>query len=183
MASVPGALTQTFDDVFLVAGARTPFVDYNGALSPISPTDLGIKAGRAALARADVDPASVGVVVAGNMAQASFDAYFLPRHVGLYAGVNPNVPAVLVQRLCGTGFETILNAADQITLGKAGVVPGYPGDEVCPPQPMLSQTRFVLEKYKANGGAYHEAVIPGGHGCMLDHEDEFIAELLGFFGV
>ena len=55
------------------------------------------------------------------MAQASFDAYFLPRHVGLYSGVNPSVPALLVQRLCGTGFETIIAAADQITLGKAKV--------------------------------------------------------------
>src|SRR5690606_25595608 len=64
----------------------------------------------------------VGAIVAGNMAQASFDAYFLPRHVGLYSGVDPNVPAVLVQRLCGTGFKTILSAADQITLGKAQVV-------------------------------------------------------------
>jgi acetyl-CoA C-acetyltransferase len=119
MASVPGALTQVFDDVFLVAGARTPFVDYNGALSPISPTDLGIKAGRAALARADVDPASVGVVVAGNMAQASFDAYFLPRHVGLYCGVPTEVPAHLVQRICGTGIEVIAQGAEALSRRRA----------------------------------------------------------------
>jgi acetyl-CoA C-acetyltransferase len=119
MASVPGALTQTFDDVFLVAGARTPFVDYNGALSPVSPTDLGIKAGRAALARADVDPANVGVVVAGNMAQASFDAYFLPRHVGLYCGVPTEVPAHLVQRICGTGIEVIAQGAEALSRRRA----------------------------------------------------------------
>ncbi len=72
-------------------------------------------------------------------------------------------------------------ACDLASLGKAGLVPGYPGEEVCPPQPMLSQTRFVLDRYSANGGSYHEAVIPGGHGCMLDREDEFIYELRSFF--
>jgi acetyl-CoA C-acetyltransferase len=119
MQSVPGALTQRFDDVFLLDGARTPFTDLNGALAPVSPTDLGIKAGRAALARAGVDPADIGTVVAGNMAQASFDAYFLPRHVGLYCGVPLEVPAHLVQRICGTGIEVIAQAADALSLGRA----------------------------------------------------------------
>lgn len=118
--TVPGALTLRFDDVFLVDGARTPFVDYNGALAPVSPTDLGIKAGRAAVARAAIDPADIGIVVAGNMAQASFDAYFLPRHVGLYCGVPTEVPAHLVQRICGTGIEVIAQAADALSLRRAG---------------------------------------------------------------
>ena len=95
----------------------------------------------------------------------------------------PNKPPILWIRGAQDLMVSDTSVCDLVYLGKAGVVPGYPGDEVCPPQPMLSQTRFVLEKYKANGGAYHEAVIPGGHGCMLDHEDEFIAELLAFFGV
>ena len=93
--SVPGALALAFDGVFLVDGARTPFCDYNGALATVSPTDLAIKAGRTAIARAGVDPAEIGTVVAGNMAQASFDAYFLPRHVGLYCGAPVEVPAHL----------------------------------------------------------------------------------------
>ncbi len=109
-------------DIWLVAGRRTPFADYNGPLRDVSPTDMGIYAARALFEASGIPAREVDSIVAGNMAQASFDAYFLPRHVGLYAGVNPNVPALLVQRLCGTGFETILNAADQITLGKAGVV-------------------------------------------------------------
>jgi acetyl-CoA C-acetyltransferase len=58
-------------------------------------------------------------VVAANVAQSSFDALYLPRHIGLYSGVPLGVPAVLVHRLCGSGFETILNAADQIALGRA----------------------------------------------------------------
>lgn len=66
-------------------------------------------------------------------------------------------------------------------LGKMGFVPGWPGEDQFPPQPMLEQTRYVLRQYEANGGAYREVVIPGGgHGCMLDHEDEFAAALMEF---
>jgi acetyl-CoA C-acetyltransferase len=66
-----------------------------------------------------VQPTDVDIVVAGNMAQASFDAYVLPRHIGLYSGVPVEVPAHLVQRVCGTGVEAILQAADNIKLAKA----------------------------------------------------------------
>ncbi|CAA7626751.1 Acetyl-CoA acetyltransferase [Candidatus Terasakiella magnetica] len=109
----------TYDDVWLVDGLRTGFADYNSTLREISPTDLGIKVARAAMARSGIAPAEIDMVVAGNMAQSSFDAYFLPRHIGLYSGVPADVPALLVHRLCGTGFETIIQAADAITLGKA----------------------------------------------------------------
>ena len=121
-ASEAAARGTAYDDIWLVAGQRTPFADYNTVLRDVSPTDLGIAAARALFATSGIPAAEVDSIVAGNMAQASFDAYFLPRHIGLYAGVNPNVPALLVQRLCCTGFETILTAADQITLGKANVV-------------------------------------------------------------
>ena len=69
---------------------------------------------------------------------------------------------------------------DLAQLGALGMVPGYPGAEVCPPQPMLKQTRFVLERYAQNGGSYKEVVIAGGHGCMLDNEDAFVQELTSF---
>ncbi|MCK6409951.1 MAG: thiolase family protein [Thauera sp.] len=111
-----------YDDIWLVAGQRTPFADYNTVLREVSPTDLGIAAARALFATSGIPASAVDAIVAGNMAQASFDAYYLPRHIGLYSGVNPAVPALLVQRLCCTGFETVLTAADHITLGKASVV-------------------------------------------------------------
>lgn len=120
--SEAAALTASYNDVWLVAGQRTPFADYNGVLRDIAPTDLGIYAARSLFAKSGIPVSEINAIIAGNMAQASFDAYFLPRHIGLYAGVKANVPALLVQRLCCTGFETILTAADQITLGKASVV-------------------------------------------------------------
>ncbi len=116
------AVVTTWDDIYLVAGVRTPFADYMQELGDVSPTDMGIYAARALFAKTGIAAGDVDCVIGGNMAQASFDAYFLPRHIGLYSGVNPNVPAVLVQRLCGTGFETIIAAADHIKLGKAKMV-------------------------------------------------------------
>jgi acetyl-CoA C-acetyltransferase len=115
------ALLSHYDDVFLLDGVRTPFVDYNTALGLVSPTDLGIKAAREIFRRSGVAPADVDIVVAGNMAQASFDAYVLPRHIGLYSGVPLEVPAHLVQRVCGTGVEAILQAADNINLSKTSL--------------------------------------------------------------
>lgn len=118
--SYPHGLRADWDDVWLVDGARTPFADYNGPLSPVSPIDLGIKAGREALKKSGISPSEIGTVVAGSMAQASFDAYMTPRHIGLYCGVPIEVPAHLVQRICGTGVEVLMQAADHITNRGAG---------------------------------------------------------------
>ena len=116
------AQTIMYENVWLAGGVRTPFADYNGTLRDVSATDLGIKAGREALNAAKVVPDAVDAVIAASVAQTSFDAFFLPRHIGLYAGVPIGVPALLVQRLCTSGFEAILQAADQLTLGKAETV-------------------------------------------------------------
>jgi len=121
MTGTEHAVGASWDDVWLVDGVRTPFVDYKGALSLVSPIDLGIKAAREAFARSGVSPKDVGTVVAGSMAQASFDAYMLPRHIGIYSGVPIEVPAHLVQRICGTGVEVISQAADAVSLGRADV--------------------------------------------------------------
>jgi len=114
MAKAPG-LTATWTDIWLLDGVRTPFADYNGALGAVSPTDLGIKAAREVFARSGVSPKDVGAVITGSMAQASFDTYCLPRHVGLYANVPIEVPAHMVQRVCGTGIEVLMQAADYVT--------------------------------------------------------------------
>jgi len=107
----------SFNDVWILAGVRTPMVDYCGALGHISPTDLGIKAAREALARAGVPAEHIGSVIAGNMAPGDFDQFFLPRHIGLYAGVPVEVPALMAQRICGTGFELFRQAGEQIQGG------------------------------------------------------------------
>src|ERR1700723_2045445 len=113
-----GGLFIAYDDIHLLDGVRTPFIDYNTALGLVSPTDLGIKSARALFARAKIPPQDVGAIIAGSVAQASFDAYVLPRHIGLYSGVPLDRPALLVQRVCGTGIEALSQAADAITLKK-----------------------------------------------------------------
>ncbi len=122
MDAVTHAQTISYADAWLLGGARTPFADYNGTLRDVSATDLGVKAARAALAAAKVAPDAIDAVVAASVAQTSFDAFFLARHIGLYAGVPIGVPALLVQRLCTSGFEAILQAADQLALGKSRAV-------------------------------------------------------------
>ncbi len=108
-------------DAWIIDGVRTPMVDYCGAFGALSPTDMGIKVARAVLERSGVAAKDVDSVVTGSMAQADFDAFVLPRHIGLYAGVPIATPAILVQRICGTGFELFRQAADQIALGYANV--------------------------------------------------------------
>jgi acetyl-CoA C-acetyltransferase len=114
-------LRSQYDDVWLVDGIRTPFAEYNTVLGLVSPIDLGIKVAREVLRRTGISPTAIDTVVAGSMAQASFDAYMLPRHIGIYSGVPIEVPAHLVQRVCGTGMEAILQAADSIVLGRAAL--------------------------------------------------------------
>jgi acetyl-CoA C-acetyltransferase len=106
-----------FQDVWMHEGVRTPMVDYCGALGHISPTDLGIKAAREALKRAGIAPTDIDSVITGNMAPGDFDQFFLPRHIGLYAGVPQDVPAIMAQRICGTGFELFRQAGEQIEAG------------------------------------------------------------------
>jgi acetyl-CoA C-acetyltransferase len=110
-----------FDDIWMIDGMRTPMVDYCGALGHISPTDLGIKAARAALAKAGVSPEHINTVITGTMAPGDFEQFMLPRHISLYAGVPQSVPALMTQRICGTGFELFRQAGEQIQNGCADV--------------------------------------------------------------
>lgn len=111
-----------YDDIFLINGARTPFGKLCGTLANVSPTDLGILASRGALEKSNVTPNDISQVIFANIGQSSADCYFLPRHIGLYTGIPISTPALMVQRICGSGFETIITGAEQIGLGKASSV-------------------------------------------------------------
>jgi acetyl-CoA C-acetyltransferase len=108
-----------FNDTFILDGIRTPQVDYQGAFADANPIDLGIKAARAVLARSGVAAADVDSVITGNMAPGGFDQFYVARHIGLYSGVPLEVPALGVQRICGTGFELFRQAGEQIATGAA----------------------------------------------------------------
>ena len=108
-------------DVVFLSGRRTPFGTFGGSLKSYTATELGAVAARSALEEAGVDAAEVGHVVFGNALQTSADAIYLARHVGLQAGLPQEVPAVTVNRLCGSGFQAIAGAAQEILLGQAEV--------------------------------------------------------------
>jgi acetyl-CoA C-acetyltransferase len=109
----------TYDDIYLVNGARTPFGKLCGTLGQVSPTDLGIYATRAAIEKSGITGEDIDQLMYANIGQSSADSYFLPRHIGLFSGIPEGVPAVMLQRICGSGFETIISGAEQISMGKA----------------------------------------------------------------
>jgi acetyl-CoA C-acetyltransferase len=112
----------SFNDVWMIDGVRTPMVDYCSHFGGVSPTDLGIKVAREALKRSGVPAGDIGSVITGNMAPGDFFQFFIARHIGLYSGVPVDVPALNVQRICGTGFELFRQAGDQIERGYADAV-------------------------------------------------------------
>jgi acetyl-CoA acyltransferase 2 len=109
-------------DIVILAGVRTGFGAFGGALRDFSATELGVIAATAVLDRAGVAPSEVDHVVFGNALQTSADAIYLARHVALRAGCPVETPALTVNRLCGSGFEAIIQGAQQILLGESRLV-------------------------------------------------------------
>ena len=109
-------------DIVLLEGVRTGFGAFGGSLKDFSATDLGVLVAKGALARAKVDPAWIDHTVFGNVVQTSADAIYLARHIGLKAGVPIEKPALILNRLCGSGQEAIVTAARLILLGEADFV-------------------------------------------------------------
>jgi acetyl-CoA acyltransferase 2 len=109
-------------DIFILGGARTPMGEYNGRLKGLSALELGSMAARAALERTGVRPEAVDHVVFGNVLQTSSDAVYGARHVGLKAGLPVEVPALTVNRLCGSGIQAAVSGGQMVRLGEADVV-------------------------------------------------------------
>src|SRR6187200_3046693 len=110
------------NEIFILGGARTPMADYTGKLKDFSAIELGAIAARAAMERTGVKPEDVDHVVYGNVLQTSSDAVYGARHVGLKAGLPIEVPALTVNRLCGSGIQAAISGGQMIRLGEADVV-------------------------------------------------------------
>ncbi|HET9402542.1 MAG TPA: acetyl-CoA C-acyltransferase [Candidatus Acidoferrales bacterium] len=109
-------------DAVIVAGARTPMARYTGAFKDISAIDLAAAASREAIHRSGAAPEDFEHAVFGNVMHTSADAIYGARHVALKAGLEAETPAVTVNRLCGSGIESIAQAAQRILLGEASLV-------------------------------------------------------------
>jgi acetyl-CoA acyltransferase 2 len=109
-------------NIVIVGAKRTAFGTMQGTLKGTTATDLAVIASKAALAQSKVAVADVGHVIVGNVMQTSADAIYCARHVGLKAGLPITTPALTVNRLCGSGFQAIVNGVEQLLLGEADVV-------------------------------------------------------------
>jgi acetyl-CoA acetyltransferase family protein len=137
--------TQGHDrDVVILAGVRTGFGSFGGALRNHTAIELGAVAARGALERAGVPPAEIGHVVFGNALQTSADAIYMARHVGLGAGLPIEVPAVTVNRLCGSGFEAITQAAQLILLRECEAVLAGGGESMSQAPHVVRGARWGL---------------------------------------
>jgi len=107
--------------VYVVAAKRTAFGKFGGKLKDLSATDLQVIANKAAIAQSKLDPSLINTVITGNILHSSADAGYLARHAALKAGVPIAVPAVTINRLCGSGFQSVVYGAQEIALGDAKV--------------------------------------------------------------
>ncbi|XP_066500076.1 3-ketoacyl-CoA thiolase, mitochondrial isoform X1 [Hoplias malabaricus] len=127
--------------VFIVSAKRTPFGTYGGVLRDHSATDLAEHAAKAALAAGNVAPELVNSVIIGNVMQSSADAPYIARHVGLRCGVPVPVPALTVNRLCGSGFQSIINGAHEICLKDSEIV-------LCGGSESMSQAPYAVRNIR-----------------------------------
>ena len=106
-------------DVVFLAGVRTPFGTFGGTLKDLSAIDLTVHAAKAAMERAKVQPTEIQHAIFGNVLQTTADAIYFARHVALKSGCDIETPALTVNRLCGSGFQAVVNGAQEILLGEA----------------------------------------------------------------
>src|SRR4051794_37688534 len=109
-------------EVYLVDGARTAFTRFGGSFAQTGATELGKASAVEALRRSKVDPMQIDHVIYGNVIHTEKNASYLSRHIGLYSGVPKEVPAFSLNRLCGSGLQAVVSAAQHILVGDAGIV-------------------------------------------------------------
>ncbi|MGE5086187.1 MAG: acetyl-CoA C-acetyltransferase [Bacillota bacterium] len=132
------------EKIVFISGKRTPFGAFGGSLKDISATDLGVVAAKATLEQAGVSADKIDHVVFGNVVQSGADAAYLPRHIGLKTGVPVNVGAFAVNRLCGSGFQSWVNAVQMIQCGEATAVLAGGVEQ-------MSQIPYVARKVRFDG--------------------------------
>ncbi len=130
--------------VYIIAGKRTPFGAFGGSLKDITATELALHAGKATLEQAQVKPDQIDHVILGNVVQSGADAAYIPRHVGLKLGIPQDRGAYIVNRLCGSGFQSIIEAAMMIQNDDAQCVLAGGVEQ-------MSQIPYVARKVRFDG--------------------------------
>jgi acetyl-CoA acetyltransferase family protein len=168
------------EDIVLVAGVRTPFGTFGGALKGISANDLGVQVAKAAIDRSGFAASDVDHVIFGNALQTSGDAIYCARHVGLKAGLPETTPAVTVNRLCGSGFESIIQAARQIAMGESEVVLAGGTENMSQAPHTIRDARWGIPLGKSKLGDYlWESLYDPVAGYSMAETAENLAEKYG----
>ncbi len=173
-------MTMQDRDIVVLGGARTPFGTFMGSLKDVSAIDLGTIAAKAALERSHVDARDVDQVVFGNVMQTSADAIYCARHIALRAGVPIEVPALTVNRLCGSGLQAIVNGAQSLLLGE-GSIALVGGAENMTQAPFVirgARTGLNLGEHKLEDYLW-EALVDSYCGCGMAITAENLAQQYG----
>ena len=167
-------------DVVFLSAKRTPFGTFGGTLKDLSATEIGVHAARAALEESGVAAEEVGHVIFGNALQTSSDALYLARHVGLNAGVPVAVPALTVNRLCGSGFQAIISGAMEILLGECEAALCGGTESMSQAPHVVRGARWGEQRLGPAGGFYQdllwEALTDPVAGCSMAMTAENLAE-------
>jgi acetyl-CoA acyltransferase 2 len=170
-------------DVVFLSAARTGFGTFGGTLKDFSATDLGVHAARGALERAGIDNDAVGHVIFGNALQTSADAIYLARHVGLRAGLPETVPAITINRLCGSGFQSIITGAMEILLGEVEVTLCGGAESMSQAPHVIRGARWGDQRLGPSGKFYEdllwEALTDTFAGCSMAMTAENLADRYG----
>jgi len=167
--------------IYILSGARTPVGVLQGAFSDISAIDLGVVAAKGALERGSVDPKLVDQVVIGNVIQTSKDAIYFARHVALKSGLPIETPALTVNRLCGSGLQAIVSAAQMLQLGEGQIALAGGAENMTQSPHVIRGARagFKLGQSPQLEDSLWEALIDSYIGCGMAITAENLAEKYG----
>ncbi|MDC3413772.1 acetyl-CoA C-acetyltransferase [Aquibacillus sp. 3ASR75-11] len=129
-------------NVYIVEGARTPFGSFGGSLKDVSSTELGVTASKEAIKRSGIDPENIDLSVLGTVIHSSKNAPYLARHIALQVGIPMSSPALAVNRLCGSGLQSIVSATQSILLGEGEVALAGGVDSMSLAPYALRESRF-----------------------------------------
>jgi acetyl-CoA acyltransferase 2 len=168
------------NEVVLIDGARTAFTKFGGSFREVSAIDLATASVKSAMEKAGVAPEEVDQVVIGNVIQSSSDAIYMARHVGLKAGVPKHVPGLTVNRLCGSGLQAIVNAAQEIRLGDSNLAIAGGAENMSQIPHVIRGARWGIDLGKAPMEDYlWEALYDPYGDCTMAITAENLAEKYG----
>lgn len=168
------------DDVVFLSGKRTPFGTFLGVLSKVSATELGVIASKAAIEQAGISASDIDSVIFGNVMQTSPDAIYCARHVGLLAGAPIPTPAVTINRLCGSGFESLVQASHLLRLGEANIVLAGGTENMTQAPHTVRGARFGFKLGGTEMNDYlREVLMDPQAGCEMALTAENLAEKYG----